>query len=102
MPIGAGATDARIVIRARRSVAISRAVNDESKRNGRRLSGGVTRQVGVSRRGGGSTYSAVQTAYDSNRYPTGENVTDADYATIPLTAHDWHRKWNYDIASAIA
>jgi hypothetical protein len=27
-------------------------------------------------------------------------ITDADYATIPLIPHDWHGKWNYDIAGA--
>jgi hypothetical protein len=29
----------------------------------------------------------VQAAYDANWYPTGEKVTDTDYATIPLTPH---------------
>jgi hypothetical protein len=42
----------------------------------------------------------VQAAYDPNWYPTGEKITDTDYATIPLTPHDWHGEWNYDIASA--
>jgi transposase len=44
----------------------------------------------------------VQAAYDPTWYPTGEKITDADYATIPLTPHDWHGEWNYDIASATA
>jgi hypothetical protein len=44
----------------------------------------------------------VQAAYDPNWYPTGEKITDADYATIPLTPHDWHGEWNYDIAIASA
>ena len=44
----------------------------------------------------------VQAAYDPNWYPTGEKVTDTDYATIPLTPHDWHGEWNYDIARATA
>jgi len=44
----------------------------------------------------------VQAAYDPNWYPTGEKITDTDYATIPLTPHDWHGEWNYDIARATA
>ncbi len=42
----------------------------------------------------------VQAAYDPNWYPTGEKVSDADYETIPLTPHQWHGEWNYDIAPA--
>lgn len=42
----------------------------------------------------------VQAAYDPNWYPTGEKVSDADYKTIPLTPHQWHGEWNYDIAPA--
>ena len=42
----------------------------------------------------------VQAAYDPNWYPIGEKVSDADYATIPLTPHPWHGEWNYDIAPA--
>ncbi len=42
----------------------------------------------------------VQAAHDPNWYPTGENVSDTDYATISLTPHDWHGEWNYDIAPA--
>ncbi len=41
----------------------------------------------------------VQAAYDPNWYPTGEKITDADYAAIPLAPHDWHGEWNYDIAA---
>jgi len=39
----------------------------------------------------------VQAAYDPGWYPTGERITDADFATIPLAPHDWHGEWNYDI-----
>jgi transposase len=42
----------------------------------------------------------VQAAYDPNWYPTGERISDGDYATIPLRPHDWHGEWNYDIAPA--
>jgi hypothetical protein len=43
----------------------------------------------------------VQCAYDPNWYPTGERVTDREYATIPLTPHEWHGDWNYTIAQSI-
>ena len=39
----------------------------------------------------------VQAAYDPGWYPTGERITDADFATIPIVPHDWHGEWNYDI-----
>jgi transposase len=42
----------------------------------------------------------VQAGYDPNWYPTGERISDADYATIPLRPHDWHGEWNYDIEPA--
>ncbi len=42
----------------------------------------------------------VQAAYDPNWYPTGVKVSDADYATIALTPHDWHGEWNYTIAQS--
>ena len=41
---------------------------------------------------------AVQAAYDPNWYPTGERISDADFASLPLHPHDWHGEWNYDIA----
>jgi transposase len=43
---------------------------------------------------------AVQCAYDPNWYPTGEKIPNTDYATIPLTLHDWHGDWNYTIAQS--
>ena len=42
----------------------------------------------------------VQAAYDPNWYPTGERVSDADNATIPLRPHNWHGEWNYTIAQS--
>lgn len=42
----------------------------------------------------------VQAAYDPEWYPTGEKVSDADYAAIPLRPHDFHGEWNYDITAA--
>jgi transposase len=43
---------------------------------------------------------AVQAAYDPNWYPTGERISDAGYASIPLRTHDWHGEWNYTIAQS--
>jgi transposase len=42
----------------------------------------------------------VQAAYDPEWYPTGEKVSAADFAAIPLRPHEFHGKWNYDIAAA--
>jgi hypothetical protein len=42
---------------------------------------------------------SVQCAYDPNWYPTGEKISDRDFESIPLTAHDWHGDWNYTIAA---
>ncbi|MGO9877085.1 MAG: ISAzo13 family transposase [Acidimicrobiia bacterium] len=44
----------------------------------------------------------VQSTYDPNWYPTGTKITNADYATIPLTPHEWHGEWNYTIAQSNA
>jgi Rhodopirellula transposase DDE domain len=41
----------------------------------------------------------VQCAYDPNWYPTGEKISDRDYAAIPLRPHEWHGEWNYNIAA---
>jgi transposase len=41
----------------------------------------------------------VQCAYDPNWYPTGTKIPTADYATIPLTPHEWHGEWNYTITA---
>ncbi len=43
---------------------------------------------------------SVQAAYDPNWYPTGEKISEADYARIPLAPRDWHGEWNYDISPA--
>jgi transposase len=42
----------------------------------------------------------VQASYDPGWYPTGEKVSDKDFAAIPLRPHDFHGEWNYDIAAA--
>ncbi len=41
---------------------------------------------------------SVQCAYDPNWYPTAEKIGDANFDAIPLTRHDWHGDWNYDVA----
>jgi transposase len=45
-----------------------------------------------------STGLAIQAAYDPNWYPTGQKITKAQLAAVPLTRHDWHGDWNYTIA----
>jgi len=39
----------------------------------------------------------AQAVYDPNWYPTGEKITDAQMATLPITPHDWHGNWNYTL-----
>jgi hypothetical protein len=39
----------------------------------------------------------IQAADDSNWYPTGVKITDAELAAVPLAPHDWHGDWNYTI-----
>jgi len=36
--------------------------------------------------------------WDPGHYPTGTEVKDAELAALPLTGHDWHGEWNYDLA----
>lgn len=42
----------------------------------------------------------VHAAYDPGWYPTGQKISDADYATIALSPHDWHGEWDYTIAQS--
>jgi transposase len=42
----------------------------------------------------------IQCRYDPEWYPTGVKISDADYASIPLTPHEWHGDWNYTIAQS--
>jgi len=39
----------------------------------------------------------IQADYDSNWYPKGVKVSDAELAALPLTPHDFHGEWNYTI-----
>jgi len=36
---------------------------------------------------------------DKNNYPTGREISDAEFATINITRHEFHGEWNYTIAS---
>ena len=56
------------------------------------LIGATTTKTGLS----------VQALYDPNWYPTGEKISDADFAAIPVTPHEWHGEWNYTIAQSNA
>ena len=41
----------------------------------------------------------VRATLDTNHYPKGIKVSDAELATVPLEAHSWHGEWNYTIKS---
>jgi hypothetical protein len=53
------------------------------------LAAGTTTQTGL----------RVQAEWDQGHYPTGVDVSDEQLAAVPLTGHDWHPDWNYDIAA---
>ena len=36
--------------------------------------------------------------WDQGNYPTGIEITDAELVALPLTGHDWHPEWNYDLS----
>ena len=42
----------------------------------------------------------VQATHDPNWYPKGVKISNAEFATIPLTPHEWHGEWNYTIAQS--
>ncbi len=35
--------------------------------------------------------------WDQGYYPIGVEVSDAELATLPLSGHDWHPDWNYNL-----
>jgi transposase len=39
----------------------------------------------------------VAAELDTDTYPTGVRVSDAQLAALPLTRHDWHGEWNYTL-----
>jgi hypothetical protein len=40
---------------------------------------------------------SVAAELDTDTYPTGVRVSDAQMAALPLTRHDWHGDWNYTL-----
>jgi transposase len=41
----------------------------------------------------------IQADYDSNWYPKGVKISDAELAALRLTPHDFHGEWNYTISA---
>jgi hypothetical protein len=39
----------------------------------------------------------VKSAVDTNMYPTGIEVSDAELAEVKLKPHEFHGEWNYTI-----
>ena len=39
----------------------------------------------------------IQADYDSNWYPKGVKVTDAELAAVPLAPHEFQGAWNYAV-----
>jgi len=42
----------------------------------------------------------IKAERDTEWYPTGVKITDAELAALPLTRHDWHGDWNYTLQPA--
>jgi transposase len=40
----------------------------------------------------------IAAEWEQGDYPKGAAVTDAELAAVPLTGHEWHPEWNYDLA----
>jgi hypothetical protein len=55
----------------------------------------VVELIGSTRTGPGLV---VKAALDTNHYPTGIKVTDAELAAINITPDSFHPEWNYSIA----
>jgi hypothetical protein len=41
----------------------------------------------------------IRAEHDTEWYPTGVKITDAQLDALPLTRHDWHGDWNYTLAA---
>lgn len=41
----------------------------------------------------------IKAERDTEWYPTGVKISDADMAALPLTPHDFHGDWNYTLAA---
>ena len=42
----------------------------------------------------------IRAERDTEWYPTGVRVSDAEMEALPLTRHDWHGDWNYTLTAA--
>jgi hypothetical protein len=40
----------------------------------------------------------VQAEWDHGPYPTGQTISDTEFAALPISPHNWHGEWNYDVA----
>jgi hypothetical protein len=40
----------------------------------------------------------IQATRDTEWYPIGVKITDAQLAAVPLAPHDWHGEWNYTVS----
>jgi hypothetical protein len=40
---------------------------------------------------------SIRAERDTEWYPTGVKITDAELNALPLTRHDWHGDWNYTL-----
>ena len=40
----------------------------------------------------------IRAERDTEWYPTGVKITDAELAALPLRPHDFHGDWNYTLA----
>jgi len=41
----------------------------------------------------------IKAERDTEWYPVGVKISDAEIAGLPLTRHDWHGDWNYTLHS---
>ncbi len=39
----------------------------------------------------------IKAERDTDGYPVGVKISDAEIAALPLTRHDWHGDWNYTL-----
>ena len=39
----------------------------------------------------------IEAQRDTEWYPTGVKISDAELAALPLVRHDWHGEWNYTL-----
>ena len=44
----------------------------------------------------------IEAQRDTEWYPTGVKISDAELAALPLVRHDWHGDWNYTLTASNA